>query len=97
MLYVLLFFVMIRRPPRSTRAYTLFPYTSLFRSLLQVEDDRLLLGEVLQHRLERGFLAEARLLDAAVGQAGLHHDVLVDLHEAGLKPPRRVEIGRAHV
>src|SRR3546814_11687147 len=24
---------MIRRPPRSTRSYTLFPYTTLFRSL----------------------------------------------------------------
>src|SRR3546814_10974168 len=24
---------MIRRPPRSTRTYTLFPYTSLFRSI----------------------------------------------------------------
>src|SRR3546814_19684378 len=26
---------MIRRPPRSTRTYTLFPYTTLFRSWLQ--------------------------------------------------------------
>src|SRR3546814_4739193 len=26
------FFVMIRRPPRSTRTDTLFPYTTLFRS-----------------------------------------------------------------
>src|SRR3546814_20053564 len=26
-------FVMIRRPPRSTRTDTLFPYTTLFRSL----------------------------------------------------------------
>src|SRR3546814_10040207 len=26
---------MIRRPPRSTRTDTLFPYTTLFRSLLQ--------------------------------------------------------------
>src|SRR3546814_16773304 len=26
---------MIRRPPRSTRTYTLFPYTTLFRSLLR--------------------------------------------------------------
>src|SRR3546814_12603874 len=26
------FFLMIRRPPRSTRHYTLFPYTTLFRS-----------------------------------------------------------------
>src|SRR3546814_10566436 len=25
---------MIRRPPRSTRTYTLFPYTTLFRSTL---------------------------------------------------------------
>src|SRR3546814_13423897 len=32
--YVLLdfFFLMIRRPPRSTRTDTLFPYTTLFRS-----------------------------------------------------------------
>src|SRR3546814_2614591 len=29
----LFFFLMIRRPPRSTRTDTLFPYTSLFRSL----------------------------------------------------------------
>src|SRR3546814_18037673 len=33
-LYVfsLIFFLMIRRPPRSTRTDTLFPYTTLFRS-----------------------------------------------------------------
>src|SRR3546814_4754474 len=29
---ILLFFLMIRRPPRSTRPDTLFPYTTLFRS-----------------------------------------------------------------
>src|SRR3546814_7070879 len=29
----LVFFLMIRRPPRSTRTDTLFPYTTLFRSL----------------------------------------------------------------
>src|SRR3546814_9811103 len=28
-----LFFLMIRRPPRSTRTDTLFPYTTLFRSI----------------------------------------------------------------
>src|SRR3546814_11702686 len=28
------FFLMIRRPPRSTRTDTLFPYTTLFRSAL---------------------------------------------------------------
>src|SRR3546814_3338184 len=30
---MLCFFLMIRRPPRSTRTDTLFPYTTLFRSL----------------------------------------------------------------
>src|SRR6188474_3867142 len=30
---VIFFFLMIRRPPRSTRRYTLFPYTTLFRSI----------------------------------------------------------------
>src|SRR3546814_9487190 len=32
MLIVIFFFLMIRRPPRSTRTDTLFPYTTLFRS-----------------------------------------------------------------
>src|SRR3546814_19501562 len=31
-LFVQFFFLMIRRPPRSTRTDTLFPYTTLFRS-----------------------------------------------------------------
>src|SRR3546814_15129107 len=33
MLLFLVFFLMIPRPPRSTRTDTLFPYTTLFRSL----------------------------------------------------------------
>src|SRR3546814_16043337 len=32
LIYVLFFFFRIRRPPRSTRTDTLFPYTTLFRS-----------------------------------------------------------------
>src|SRR3546814_17759120 len=32
LILVFLFFLMIRRPPRSTRTDTLFPYTTLFRS-----------------------------------------------------------------
>src|SRR3546814_10051696 len=43
-----LFFLMIRRPPRSTRTDTLFPYTTLFRSachhLLHAVGDDLLAG-----------------------------------------------------
>src|SRR3546814_5590769 len=33
----MLFFLMIRRPPRSTRTDTLFPYTTLFRSLIAAD------------------------------------------------------------
>src|SRR3546814_12390126 len=36
----LLFFLMIRRPPRSTRTDTLFPYTTLFRSARSAQQDR---------------------------------------------------------
>src|SRR3546814_1135333 len=32
MCVIVFFFLMIRRPPRSTRTDTLFPYTTLFRS-----------------------------------------------------------------
>src|SRR3546814_5845603 len=34
---------MIRRPPRSTRTDTLFPYTTLFRSLKRGKTDRVLM------------------------------------------------------
>src|SRR3546814_15270656 len=37
LLFVFLF--MLRRPPRSTRTDTLFPYTTLFRSLFQFRFD----------------------------------------------------------
>src|SRR3546814_16478097 len=35
--YVIFFLLMIRRPPRSTRTDTLFPYTTLFRSQRSLE------------------------------------------------------------
>src|SRR3546814_3114791 len=55
------FFLMIRRPPRSTRTDTLFPYTTLFRSrnerrldrkrrLHQGQGSGLRAGPVLLHR-----------------------------------------------
>src|SRR3546814_12890649 len=34
-LIFIVFFLMIRRPPRSTRTDTLFPYTTLFLSLME--------------------------------------------------------------
>src|SRR3546814_18080653 len=36
--FFLFFFLMIRRPPRSTRTDTLFPYTTLFRSTTPINN-----------------------------------------------------------
>src|SRR3546814_16179749 len=67
MLYALLvitlsifFFFMIRRPPRSTRTDTLFPYTTLFRSLKEAG----LLGQLKRcMKVEGiGLLTGARLI-----------------------------------
>src|SRR3546814_3883775 len=52
---------MIRRPPRSTRTDTLFPYTTLFRSEVGVGVvERLVLEQRGEFRL--GFASQARLL-----------------------------------
>src|SRR3546814_2943513 len=48
----LFFFLMIRRPPRSTRTDTLFPYTTLFRSICAVFTDKACSGrEPIGYRL----------------------------------------------
>src|SRR3546814_14715023 len=36
---IVIFFLMIRRPPRSTRTDTLFPYTTLFRATRRRQND----------------------------------------------------------
>src|SRR3546814_18837574 len=86
-LFQLLFFLMIRRPPRSTRTDTLFPYTTLFRSLdHQVMEDRvagapvnkLLFGHQAYHALTYGWLMSG--LGRAITGKGM-----------------RDQIGRAHV
>src|SRR3546814_16503327 len=51
-LLLLFLFLMIRRPPRSTRTDTLFPYTTLFRSMKPLGAElQLLLGPARQKRL----------------------------------------------
>src|SRR3546814_10340523 len=58
------FFLMIRRPPRSTRTDTLFPYTTLFRSIADgVEDAAAGLA------IGRAGAIGAMLLKGADGQA----------------------------
>src|SRR3546814_1874212 len=62
---------MIRRPPRSTRTDTLFPYTTLFRSHA-VERDRALGGD------ERGKIARQADRDAFRIALAAHLDHLGD-------------------
>src|SRR3546814_1292406 len=42
------FFLMIRRPPRSTRTDTLFPYTTLFRSIIALRGGDELMAAVFR-------------------------------------------------
>src|SRR3546814_13256434 len=62
---------MIRRPPRSTRTDTLFPYTTLFRSLLAGEVLLLRGARQVAHAAEQVQLesrkAHGRLVDLDVG------------------------------
>src|SRR3546814_11657183 len=74
----IVFFLMIRRPPRSTRTDTLFPYTTLFRSALgrdvgrgtlvldQLTDAVGVVGLVGQHDGARAAVVEQRVGDPAV-------------------------------
>src|SRR3546814_8255478 len=55
------FLLMIRRPPRSTRTDTLFPYTTLFRSAVFPRARRLVHLR-LEAAVERPALGEARRL-----------------------------------
>src|SRR3546814_13108682 len=79
------FFLMIRRPPRSTRTDTLFPYTTLFRSKDEcagepVHENFLLLGIVVQGtgRLIR----KTEIRGSYSGRLGSAHGV-PDRQEAG--------------
>src|SRR3546814_2611836 len=64
---------MIRRPPRSTRTDTLFPYTTLFRSNRDPKSPF--------HRLIR------RVSDAEPGTAVVTDSAIVDAIKRNLKPP----------
>src|SRR3546814_11353379 len=59
----LVFFLMVRRPPRSTRTDTLFPYATLFRSL---EDAA---RPIVEHAVID--LPRARIRGGMVDQAGM--------------------------
>src|SRR3546814_14065534 len=93
--FFLFFFLMIRRPPRSTRTDTLFPYTTLFRSPDRHRtsgahrsrlDEALVPGQGLRQQ-RGGLLAVGALAGAAV---------IIGQRRAIIRM-RAIEIGRAHV
>src|SRR3546814_12113352 len=91
------FFLMIRRPPRSTRTDTLFPYTTLFRS------DEAAVVEIGPYRqLGRGearvTLRRTEMIDLLPRRDDPSHQLLRE--KFGELRTRRIdemEIGRAHV
>src|SRR3546814_17156804 len=62
---IFFFFLMIRRPPRSTRTDTLFPYTTLFRSLAANR-----LSVDVDHRVQSGSLSVDQPLPVGLVNAG---------------------------
>src|SRR3546814_10143083 len=71
---------MIRRPPRSTRTDTLFPSTTLFRSLYAVD-------LLLQRRRDGG----GHGLGVGAGIAGAHHDA--GRRDLGILRHRKLAVG----
>src|SRR3546814_7903004 len=63
-------FLMIRRPPRSTRTDTLFPYTTLFRSLWTRYENRGRHPKIMPHEFTRAHNVCHRLALQAAGLQG---------------------------
>src|SRR3546814_2866023 len=70
---------MLRRPPRSTRPDTLFPYTTLFRSvgiLIEPRDRQELLGRNPDRGARRARSHARRAARNALAHVALHRDFL---------------------
>src|SRR3546814_14327658 len=81
--------LIIRRPPRSTRTDTLFPYTTLFRSVLRRHRDHAV------RRLPRGEHWLARLMARDRRLLRPHRCAVVVRHAPRARGPRTAP-GRTH-
>src|SRR3546814_10349095 len=103
---------MIRRPPRSTRTDTLFPYTTLFRSWPQARKGHLMPSQDLAERIEsanaadpafrKDILAGLSTMPKATPARWLYDKRGSELFEEitalpAYYPTRVEKIGRAHV
>src|SRR3546814_18918693 len=88
---MIFFFLMIRRPPRSTRTDTLFPYTTLFRSVIVLlihPDGDAPAGDGAGDRQDGvARLRERRLVVVAGDHPGLGDVADVEHPEAGVPDP----------
>src|SRR3546814_12928197 len=89
-------FLMIRRPPRSTRTDTLFPYTTLFRSSRRAASSGIELRQEELAHAPRDLPADRfpRKLEADM-DAGAERDVLKRARQADVKQEDAVERPRS--
>src|SRR3546814_14029786 len=87
------FFFMIRRPPRSTRTETLFPYTTLFRSNARDAAKRNARGERAEDAGCARLLDHARF--ALLLAAALDPQEVARIEQEGARQSEQ-EIGPAH-
>src|SRR3546814_19728135 len=80
----LFFFLMIRRPPRSTRTDTLFPYTTLFRSAVLDE-------------IDIGAAVEAAHAVIGLAECGQHDDAAIETTADFAGEIKAVAVGPADV
>src|SRR3546814_18733735 len=90
------FFFRILRPPRSTRTYTLFPSTTLFRSLLGLQFS---MGVKIFKHGQHELRTRARQNAGGLGRPEKASGVEAEAKRDGQlrRAPRIAEIGRAHV
>src|SRR3546814_6249606 len=81
---IFVFFLMIRRPPRSTRTDTLFPYTTLFRSLFKEQGS----GAYVHMTSTSGLIGnfgQANYAAAKLGIVGLSKSIALDMQRLGVR------------
>src|SRR3546814_20031750 len=76
---VLFFFLMIRRPPRSTRTDTLFPYTTLFRSIVTTFGALLISPSVAAVSVATGFQHKLLIIFIQISRSEEHTSELQSL------------------
>src|SRR3546814_19487363 len=97
--YVVFLCLMIQRPPRSTRTDTRFPYTTLFRSGHEIEDQLKEITARWQDQLDRERDATTQFLrtEFAPRLYGQTASMKTELEEWSAASRAEWEIGRAHV